>query len=64
MAGPDRIALAGGKLTGVVQVGCELQRDWSSHETADGFTQMLFGGERPLAGASTEPTGNGVHAGQ
>jgi len=63
-AGLDRIALAGGKPTSVVQVGCELQRDWSRQETAEGFTQILFGGERPLAGASTEPAGNGVRAGR
>jgi len=48
----------------VVQVGCELQRDWGRQETAEGFTQILFGGERPLAGASTEPAGNGVRAGR
>ena len=63
-AGLDRIALAGGKLTSVVQVGSELQRDWARRETAEGFTQVLFGGERPLAGASTEPAGNGVRAGR
>ena len=63
-AGLDRIALAGGKPTSVVQVGCELQRDWGRQETAEGFTQILFGGERPLAGASTEPAGNGVRAGR
>ena len=50
--------------TSVVQVGCELQRDWGRQETAEGFTQILFGGERPLAGASTEPAGNGVRAGR
>jgi nicotinamidase-related amidase len=63
-AGLDRIALAGGKPTSVVQVGCELQRDWGRQETAEGFTQILFGGERPLAGASAEPAGNGVRAGR
>ncbi len=62
-AGLDRIALAGGKPTSMVQVGCELQRDWGRQETAEGFTQILFGGERPLAGASTKP-GNGVRAGR
>ena len=56
-AGLDRIALAGGKPTSVVQVGCELQRDWGRQGTAEGFTQILFGGDRPLAGASTEPAG-------
>jgi len=63
-AGLDRIAQAGGQPTSVVQVGCELQRDWARRETAEGFTQILFGGERPLAGASTEPAGNGARAGR
>jgi len=36
-AGLDRIALAGGKPASVVQVGCELQRDWGRQETAEGF---------------------------
>jgi len=27
--------------------------DWARQETAEGFTQILFGGDRPLAGAST-----------
>jgi nicotinamidase-related amidase len=49
-AGLDRIAHAGGQPTSVVQVGCELQRDWARQETAEGFTQILFGGDRPLAG--------------
>ena len=59
-AGLDRIAQAGGQPTSVVQVGCELQRDWARGETAEGFTQILFGGQPALAGASTEPAGNGV----
>ena len=59
-AGLDSIAQAGGQPTSVVQVGSELQRDWARAETAEGFTQILFGGQRPLAGASTEPAGNGV----
>jgi len=50
-AGLDRVAHAGGKPTSVVQVACELQRDWTRAETADGFAQILFGGNRPLAGA-------------
>ena len=50
-AGLDRIAQAGGQPTSVTQVGCELQRDWARQETAEGFTQILFGGDRPLAGA-------------
>ena len=58
---PPPLAQAGGKPTSVVRVGCELQRDWSRQETAEGFTQMLFGGERPLAGESTD---NGVGAGR
>jgi len=45
------VAQAGGKPTSVVQVACELQRDWTRAETADGFAQILFGGNRPLAGA-------------
>jgi hypothetical protein len=48
----------------VVHLGCELQRDWGRQGTAAGFTQILFGGERPLAGASTEPADNGVRAGR
>jgi nicotinamidase-related amidase len=47
----DRIALAGGQPTSVVQVACELQRDWARQETVEGFTRILFGGDRPLAGA-------------
>jgi nicotinamidase-related amidase len=50
-AGLNRVAQAGGKPTSVVQVACELQRDWTRAETADGFAQILFGGNRPLAGA-------------
>jgi hypothetical protein len=49
-AGLDRIAQAGGQPTSVTQVGCELQRDWARQETAEGFTQVLFGGDQPLAG--------------
>src|ERR1700756_2286568 len=62
-AGLDRIAQAGGQLTSVVQVGCELQRDWARKETVEGFTRILFGGDRPLAGASTGAAGNGVRSG-
>jgi nicotinamidase-related amidase len=47
----DRIVQAGAQPTSVVQVACELQRDWARQETAEGFTQSLFGGDRPLAGA-------------
>ena len=43
----DRIAQAGGKPTSVVQVGCELQRDWERQETAEGLTQIPFGGTGP-----------------
>jgi nicotinamidase-related amidase len=57
-AGLDRIAQAGGQPVSVVQVGCELQRDWARQETAEGFTQILFRGDRPLAGARSEPAGN------
>jgi hypothetical protein len=48
----------------VVQVGCELQRDWARQETAEGFTQILFGGDSPLAGARSEPAGDGARAGR
>jgi nicotinamidase-related amidase len=51
-AGLDRIAQGGGQPTSVTQVGCELQRDWARGETAEGFGQILFGGERALAGAA------------
>jgi nicotinamidase-related amidase len=63
-AGLDRIAQAGGQPTSVVQVGCELQRDWARQETAEGFTHILFGGDRSLAGARGGPGGNGAHAGR
>jgi hypothetical protein len=55
-----RITQAGGQPTSVVQVGCELQRDWARQETAEGFTQILFGGDSPLAGARSGPAGNGA----
>ena len=55
---------AGGQPASVVQAGCELQRDWGRQETAEGFTQILSGGDRPLAGASTRPAGNAVRAGR
>jgi nicotinamidase-related amidase len=55
-AGLDRIAQAGGQPTSVVQVGCELQRDWARQETAEGFTQILFGGDRTLAGLAASPS--------
>jgi nicotinamidase-related amidase len=57
-AGLDRIAQAGGQPTSVVQVECELQRDWARQETAEGFTQILFGGDSPLAGGRSGPAGN------
>jgi nicotinamidase-related amidase len=53
-AGLDRIAQAGGQPTSVVQVACELQRDWARQETAHSFSQILFGGDRPLAGANNQ----------
>ena len=61
-AGP--IAQAGGQPASAAQVGCELQQDWARQETAEGFTQILFGGNRPLAGARSEPAGNGARAGR
>jgi nicotinamidase-related amidase len=45
----ERIALAGGRPISVVQLVCELQRDWARGETVEGFTQILFGGDPPLA---------------
>jgi hypothetical protein len=44
--------------------GYELQRDWARQETAEGFAQILFGGDRPLARARSEPVGNGARAGR
>jgi Isochorismatase family len=64
LAGLDRIAQAGGQPTSVVQVECELQRDWARQETAEGFTQILFGGDSPLAGARSGPAGNGARTGR
>src|ERR1700749_2291766 len=63
-AGLDRIAQADGKPTSVVQVGCELQRDWARQETAEGFKPILFGGGRPRAGGSSESADNEVRAGR
>jgi Isochorismatase family len=63
-AGLNRIAQAGGEPTSVVQVGCELQRDWARQKTAEGFAQILFGGDRPPAGAGGESGGNRVRAGR
>jgi nicotinamidase-related amidase len=45
----ERIAQAGGKPISVVQLACELQRDWARDETVEGFTQILFSGDPPLA---------------
>jgi nicotinamidase-related amidase len=53
-AGLDRIAQAGGQPTSVVQVACELRRDWARAETADEFGEILFGGDWPLAAARGE----------
>jgi len=48
----------------VVQVECELQRDWARQETAEGFTQILFGGDSPLAGAGSGAAGDGARTGR
>jgi len=53
--GLDRIAQAGGQPASVAQVGCELQQDWARQETAEGFTQILFGGDRPRPGLAASP---------
>jgi hypothetical protein len=50
---PIRDPRAGHLLT--PQVGCELQRDWARQETAEGFTQILFGGDRPWPGLAASP---------
>lgn len=53
----DRITQAGAQPTSVVQVACELQRDWARQQTAEDFGNILFGGDRPLAGASSQSAG-------
>jgi hypothetical protein len=35
-----------------------------SDKEREGFTQILFGGDRPLAGARSESAGNGAPAGR
>jgi len=40
------------KPASVVQVAREPQRDWAREETVETFAQILFGGERALAGAA------------
>jgi nicotinamidase-related amidase len=39
----ERLVQAGARATSWVQIACELQRDWVRKETADGFSQILFG---------------------
>jgi nicotinamidase-related amidase len=39
-AGLRRIEQAGGKMTSVMQLICELQRDWARKETVDGFVKV------------------------
>ncbi len=42
-AGLDRIVRAGAQPTSVVQLLCELQRDWARKDTSDGFAEIAFG---------------------
>lgn len=42
-AGLERIVRAGAQPTSVIQLLCELQRDWSRTATADKFAQIAFG---------------------
>jgi nicotinamidase-related amidase len=42
-AGLERVVQAGAKPTSVVQLLCELQRDWARKDTADGFAEIAFG---------------------
>lgn len=48
-AGLARIFQAGGHPTTLPQLLCELQRDWARSETTEQFSELLFGGPRPLA---------------
>ena len=41
-AGLERLAQAGAKPTGWVQLICELQRDWNREATVPGFAEILF----------------------
>src|SRR5258708_5452934 len=58
------IGQGGGKPTSLVRVACELSGDGARQDAADGSAQILFRGDRPLAGASTEPSGNEARAGR
>ena len=42
-AGLERVVRAGAQPTSVVQLLCELQRDWARKDTSDGFTEIAFG---------------------
>src|SRR5579862_9747276 len=42
-AGLERIVQAGAQPTSVIQLLCELQRDWSRTATADKFAEIAFG---------------------
>jgi nicotinamidase-related amidase len=42
-AGLDRVVRAGAQPTSVVQLLCELQRDWARKDTSDGFAEIAFG---------------------
>jgi nicotinamidase-related amidase len=42
-AGLERVVRAGAQPTSVVQLLCELQRDWARKDTSDGFAEIAFG---------------------
>jgi nicotinamidase-related amidase len=41
-AGLERVVRAGAQPTSVVQLLCELQRDWARKDTSDGFAEIAF----------------------
>lgn len=41
-----RLEQAGAQLTSVIQVACELQRDWNRKDTVPGFIDIVFGSQQ------------------
>ena len=41
-AGLERVMQAGARPTSVVQLLCELQRDWNRKDTVDGLVEIMF----------------------
>jgi len=37
-----RVEQAGAQLTSIVQIACELQRDWNREDTADDFVKVMM----------------------